>query len=46
MKLGQESQCLFARELKFIHPRTGEPVELRVDLPEYFRELLKKLEKM
>ncbi len=46
MKLGQESQCLFARELKFIHPRTGEPVELGVDLPEYFRELLKKLEKM
>lgn len=46
MKFGQESQCLFARELKFIHPRTGELIELKVDLPEYFIELLNKLEKM
>lgn len=40
---GLSGQCLHARELKFIHPRTGEPVHLTTALPEYFEEVLSKL---
>ena len=40
---GLEGQCLHARELKFIHPRTGESVLLRSELPDYFREVLSRL---
>ena len=40
---GLEGQCLHARELKFIHPRTGEPVHLETALPSYFTEVLSKL---
>ncbi len=40
---GLEGQCLHARALKFIHPRTGEHVRLETELPEYFREVLSKL---
>ena len=40
---GLVGQCLHARELKFIHPRTGEPVHLTTDLPEYFAEVLSRL---
>ena len=40
---GLEGQCLHARELKFIHPRTGEPVHLVTELPEYFNEVLGRL---
>lgn len=40
---GLEGQCLHARELKFIHPRTGEPVHIRTELPPYFLAVLKKL---
>ena len=40
---GLTGQCLHARELKFIHPRTGEPVHLTTDLPEYFVEVLSRL---
>jgi len=40
---GLSGQCLHARELKFIHPRTGEQVHLKSELPEYFTEVLKKL---
>lgn len=42
-ELGQESQCLHARRIKFIHPRTGEHVELESELPEYFKTVLEKL---
>lgn len=42
---GLEGQCLHARVLGFIHPRTGEYVEFEAPLPEYFQELLKKLKK-
>jgi 23S rRNA pseudouridine1911/1915/1917 synthase len=45
-ELGISSQVLHARRLKFIHPTTGEPVELSTDLPEYFKEILAKLERM
>ena len=40
---GLESQCLHARGLKFIHPATGEPVELWTDLPDWFQDVLNKL---
>ena len=42
-ELGQESQCLHARTLTFLHPRTGEMVTVTSELPEYFLEVLKKL---
>lgn len=41
---GLTGQCLHAVGLRFIHPRTGEAVELSCDLPEEFRLYLKKLE--
>ena len=40
---GLAGQCLHARELKFIHPRTGEKVVISTDLPEYFVNVLGKL---
>lgn len=40
---GLSGQCLHARELKFIHPRTGEPVHLETELPDYFTEVLSRL---
>lgn len=42
-ELGQSSQCLHARRIKFIHPRSGESIELECDLPEYFKNVLGKL---
>ena len=40
---GLEGQCLYARELKFIHPRTGEHVHLKTELPSCFTDVLAKL---
>ncbi len=40
---GLRGQCLHARELKFLHPRTGAPVHLETALPDYFLEVLSKL---
>ena len=40
---GLEGQCLHARELKFIHPRTGEAMHLVTDLPEWFCDVLSRL---
>ena len=40
---GLEGQCLHARTLRFIHPRTNEPMELTSELPEYFLSVLSKL---
>lgn len=37
-------QCLHARTLEFIHPSTGELMRFDSGLPEYFTEILKKLE--
>ena len=45
-ELGQDSQCLHAGALCFQHPRDGRPVMVLAPLPEYFTEVLKKLEKM
>ena len=40
---GLEGQCLHARELKFLHPRTGEAIRLSTELPEYFQQVLASL---
>lgn len=40
---GLEGQCLHARRLKFIHPRTREQIVLESLLPEYFTDVLAKL---
>lgn len=40
---GLEGQCLHARRLRFVHPTSGELVELETPLPEYFLEVLKRL---
>ena len=40
---GLEGQCLHARALKFIHPRTGERIRLETELPEYFQSVLRRL---
>ncbi len=39
-ELGLTSQCLHARELTFIHPRSGEEMTLTCPLPEEFRHAL------
>ena len=38
-----EGQCLHARKIGFIHPKTGEYLEFCSDLPEYFKNFLTKL---
>lgn len=38
-------QCLHARKIGFIHPRTKEYLEFSSDLPDVFQKFLKKLEK-
>ena len=45
-ELGQSSQCLHAGALCFTHPRTGLPVMVFAPLPDYFTEVLAKLEKL
>ena len=40
---GLTGQCLHAKELQFIHPRTGETVHLDTELPDYFKEVLDRL---
>ncbi len=42
-EFGLEGQCLNATRLKFVHPRTGEHIELEIPLPEYFTDVLNKL---
>lgn len=37
-------QCLHARKIGFIHPRSGKYLEFTSDLPEYFEKFLNKLE--
>ena len=45
-ELGQESQCLHAGLLCFRHPRDGRPVIVAAPMPEYFQQVLDKLERM
>ena len=45
-ELGQSSQCLHAGILCFRHPKDGRPVMVMAPLPEYFEEVIQKLEKL
>ena len=45
-ELGQDTQCLHAGVLCFRHPRDGRPVLVISPLPDYFKEVLKNLERM
>ena len=40
---GLEGQCLHARKLRFIHPRTNEQIIIETELPEYFLSVLSRL---
>lgn len=40
---GLEGQCLHARKLRFIHPRSGREMELEAALPDYFTGVLQRL---
>ena len=42
-KFNVEGQVLHAKTLGFIHPRTNEYMEFTSELPEYFKELINKL---
>lgn len=43
---GIEGQCLHARKIGFIHPKTGEYLEFTSELPDYFASILNRLERM
>ena len=45
-ELGQDSQCRHAGALCFQHPRDGQPVMVFAELPQYFKDVIAKLEKM
>lgn len=40
---GLNGQCLHAKHIGFVHPRTGEWLEFESELPEYFTQFLDKL---
>ncbi len=42
---GLAGQCLHARRLRFVHPSTGETVELECPLPDWFQEVLQKIDR-
>lgn len=39
-----EGQCLHAGEIGFVHPRTGQYMEFKSDLPDYFKTFLARLD--
>ena len=39
-----EGQCLHAKKIGFVHPRTGEYMEFDSELPDYFKKFLKSIE--
>ena len=39
-----KGQCLHAKSIGFIHPRTGGALYFESELPDYFKELLRKME--
>ena len=43
---GLAGQCLHARKLSFVHPRSGEPMTVECPLPDWFKQVLTKLGKM
>ena len=42
---GLAGQCLHARKLRFVHPSTGEPVEVESSLPAWFEKVLRQIDK-
>lgn len=44
-ELLQNSQCLHAKKLEFVHPRTDKLMCVECPLPDYFEEVLHKLQK-
>ena len=40
---GLEGQCLHAKRISFIHPRTGERLSFETELPDYFTAVLERL---
>ena len=42
---GLAGQCLHARRLRFVHPSTGETVELECPLPDWFQAVLRKMDR-
>lgn len=40
---GVQGQCLHAKKIGFVHPRTNEYMEFDSELPEYFTDILRKL---
>ena len=42
---GLAGQCLHARRLRFVHPSTGQTVELECPLPDWFRAVLRKIDR-
>ena len=42
---GLAGQCLHARKLRFIHPSTGQPVEVACPLPDWFQKVLKQIDR-
>ena len=44
-EFGIEGQVLHAKSLRFKHPETGKEMFLEAKIPEYFKEVLEKLEK-
>ncbi len=45
-KVDFTGQCLHARKIGFIHPRTNQYLEFTSELPDYFKNYLEKLEKI
>ena len=43
---GLAGQCLHARRLSFVHPRTGERIMVECPLPDWFQAVLAKLRRM
>ncbi len=42
---GLQGQCLHAIKLGFIHPLTGEYMEFTSDLPEYFKDFIRRIDR-
>lgn len=38
-----KGQCLHAKRIAFVHPRTGETIDIESELPDYFKAVLNKL---
>lgn len=41
---GLEGQCLYAKKIGFIHPKTLEYMEFECDMPEYFKKIIASME--